>query len=335
MINVGRQLGRRLYFMAAWQIFRTHGGIDGFVLQRMGAFSVDREGCDRRAMRTAMELLGSGKNLVVFPEGEIYHTNARLTPLREGVAFMALSAQRDLVKAKSSAHVWIVPTAIRYRYTQDITAKLDEAMQALEHRVALKPPAGMPLHQRMIRFGEMMLTVKEKEKLGHSHEADGDLPTRLRNFINDLLQRVETQHLKQTHPDDTVPVRVKNLRRHLLEEWCDQASDEPRRKQAQAALDDVQLVMTLYSYPGDYVSQSPTIERMAETMEKFEEDLYGTSKPKGKREARVIFGQPIDLRPTVEAGRNRSAATDLTATLESAIQSLMDAADDNQQISST
>src|SRR5262245_57033886 len=50
MMDVGRQLHRQLYFMAAWQVFLAHRGIDGFVMQRFGAFSVDREGCDRRAM---------------------------------------------------------------------------------------------------------------------------------------------------------------------------------------------------------------------------------------------------------------------------------------------
>jgi len=82
MMEVGKRLDRQLYFMAAWQIFKGHRGIDGFVLQRMGAFSVDREGCDRRAMRQAVDLMTSGRWLVVFPEGEIYHTNERLTPLR-------------------------------------------------------------------------------------------------------------------------------------------------------------------------------------------------------------------------------------------------------------
>ena len=53
MMDVGKQLGRQLYFMAAWQVFLAHRGIDGFVMQRFGAFSVDREGCDRRAMRQA------------------------------------------------------------------------------------------------------------------------------------------------------------------------------------------------------------------------------------------------------------------------------------------
>src|SRR5437764_5494688 len=125
MMHVGLdQLHRQLYFMAAWQVFLAHRGIDGWVMQRFGAFSVDREGCDRRAMRQATELLTSGQSLVVFPEGEIYHTNERLTPLREGVAFMAVSAQRDLEKQKSDAQVWVVPTAIRYKYDNDITADL-------------------------------------------------------------------------------------------------------------------------------------------------------------------------------------------------------------------
>src|SRR5918993_855140 len=74
------------------------GSVDGFLLQRLGGFSVDREGCDRAAMRQANDLLTSGKALVIFPEGEIYHTNERLTPLREGVGFIALTAQRELDK---------------------------------------------------------------------------------------------------------------------------------------------------------------------------------------------------------------------------------------------
>src|SRR5437763_2433376 len=132
-------------------------------MQRFSAFSVDREGCDRRTMRQAMELLTAGKPLVVFPEGEIYHTNERLTPLREGVAFMAVTAQRDLEKSGNSKPVWVVPTAIRYTFETDITPQLESAMSALESRLLLKPKPGTPLPERLIRFGEMMLTLKEKE----------------------------------------------------------------------------------------------------------------------------------------------------------------------------
>ena len=98
MMEVGQALQRQLYFMAAWQIFKGHRGIDGFVLQRMGAFSVDREGCDRRAMRQAVELMTSGRWLVVSPRGRSITPTSVSTPLREGVAFMAGTAQKDLDK---------------------------------------------------------------------------------------------------------------------------------------------------------------------------------------------------------------------------------------------
>ncbi|MBZ0167033.1 MAG: 1-acyl-sn-glycerol-3-phosphate acyltransferase, partial [Candidatus Omnitrophica bacterium] len=98
LLEAARKLNSRLYFMAAWQTFTKHKGLDGWVLQRMGAFSVDREGTDRRALRCAMELLKKAQRLVIFPEGEIHHLNNRLKPLLEGVAFIALSAQKQLRK---------------------------------------------------------------------------------------------------------------------------------------------------------------------------------------------------------------------------------------------
>jgi 1-acyl-sn-glycerol-3-phosphate acyltransferase len=323
MMEVGRRAGRRFHFMAAWQIFRTHWGIDGWVLQRMGAFSVDREGCDRRAIRQAGAILSGGKSLVVFPEGEIYHLNDRLTPLLEGVAFMALTAQRELEHAQSPARVWVVPTAIRYRYVDDVRPQLEAVVQKLEERVVLRPAAGTPLHERILRYGEILLTIKEKETLGRSFETEGDLPTRLRRFVESLLQRLENEHLKKSPSAETVPLRVKALRRHLLELWTSESTDPEARRKARAGLDDIQLVLQLYSYPGDYLTEKPSLERMAETVEKFEEDIYGFARPKGRRRARVLFGEPIDLRQQLSAGRPRTVAAEVTTHLEGAIQELM------------
>src|SRR5262245_27865902 len=230
MMEVGRRAHRPFAFMAAWQIFRTHWGLDGWVLQRMGAFSVDREGCDRRAIRQAVEFLSSGHALVVFPEGEIYHLNDRLTPLLEGVAFMALSAQRELDKAQSAGHVWVVPTAIRYRYIDDVTPKLEAAVAALEDRLFWKPRPGSALHERIIQIGELLLTIKEKERIGRVSEGEGSLKERIARLTEMLLQRLETEHLKKTPSADTVPLRVKALRRHLLTAWADEQADPAARQ---------------------------------------------------------------------------------------------------------
>lgn len=322
MMAVARELGRQFYFMAAWQIFKGHKGIDGFVLQRMGAFSVDREGCDRRAMRQAVELMTSGRWLVVFPEGEIYHTNERLTPLREGVAFMAGTAQKELEKEGKGRKVWIVPTAIRYYYLEDVTPELEEAMDELEGHMKLKSTRGRPLAERIVHFGDVMLSIKEKEQMGHA--GHGELSGRIKSLVNAILDRHEMKWLNKTLGEQSVSLRVKGLRQNLLEIWLDEKSDDEQRKFAREALDDVQLVMQLYSYPGDYVLEKPTMERMAETIEKFEEDVFGgVVRPKGERGAKVMMGKLVDVSAETGGKRPRTAAGELTAKLEGAIKELM------------
>jgi 1-acyl-sn-glycerol-3-phosphate acyltransferase len=325
MMEVGRRLGRQLHFMAAWQIFRPHWGLDGWILQRMGAFSVDREGCDRRAIHQATEILTTGRSLVVFPEGEVYRLNDRLTPLLDGVAFMALSAQRELAKKAESRRVWIVPTAIRYRYVDDIVPKLTAAVERLEQSLRLQPLHDATLDQRLLRYGEMLLTIREKERFSRSFETEGDLAVRLSRLTNGLLERHETAYLKKTPSAETVALRVKALRRCLFEIWTDEKCDVEARRLARLALDDVQLALQAYSYPGNYVTEKPSVERLAETMEKLEEDLDGYARPKGRRRARVVFGEPIDLAEVSGGGRQRVVAQQVTDRLETEIQQLMKA----------
>src|SRR5687767_4636172 len=191
MLEAGRRAPRAFHTMAAWHVFRGHGGVDGWLLQRQGVFSVDREGTDRRAIRTAVEILSDGKFLVIFPEGEIYHLNERLTPLREGVALRAVSAQNDLDKANSDARVWAVPTAIRYTFVDDVTPVIESQLARMEQRMMLKPKAGAPLHERIIRLGDVLLTIKEKEHVGRSLEREGDLPARIARLAEHVLSRRE------------------------------------------------------------------------------------------------------------------------------------------------
>ena len=186
-----------------------------------------------------------------------------------------------------------------------------------------RPPAGALLHDRIIRFGEMLLTIKEKEKLGRSGENDGDLPTRISNLVDCLLVAHEEEFLKKSPSAGTVPLRVKALRRRLLELGTDADADQETCRIVRSALESVQLALQLYSYPGDYIHQEPTPERMAETIEKFQEDVYGTTRPVGRRCARIRFGTPIDMRQECESGRVRDVMTKVTDQLEESIAELL------------
>jgi hypothetical protein len=217
-----------------------------------------------------------------------------------------------------------VPTAIHYAQSRDIGSELATAMTRLETRMFWsRPPAGAALHDRIVRFGEMLLTLKEKEKLGRSCEGEADLPTRIARLIESLLARHEQEYIQKSPAADSVPLRVKALRRCLLDRWTDEAADPAARRSAGDAIDDVQLVLQLFSYPGDYVAQRPTPERMAETIEKFEQDVFGRMRPIGRRRAKVVLGDPIDMAGQVRSGNRRTMVADLTERLERTIEQLV------------
>ena len=62
---------------------------------------------------------------------------------------------------------------------------------------------------------------------------------------------------------------------------------------------------------------------MAETIEKFEEDVYGVKRSIGQRCARVRFGTPVDMKQACESGRTRAVIANVTDEVEESIRSLL------------
>ncbi|MEM6853887.1 MAG: 1-acyl-sn-glycerol-3-phosphate acyltransferase, partial [Planctomycetota bacterium] len=91
-----RQIGQTSLMMAAYDVF-LRGRVHRFTMQRMGAFAVDRDGSCPKPMKQALATLDQGKHgLTIFPEGNVYLTNDRITPFMDGAAFIALKAQQAL-----------------------------------------------------------------------------------------------------------------------------------------------------------------------------------------------------------------------------------------------
>jgi hypothetical protein len=126
----------------------------------------------------------------------------------------------------------------------------------------------------------------------------------------------------QLTPGGTVPERVKTLRQHTMNRLAAAAPDADRLADMQN-LDDLFRVVQLYSYPGDYVSKNPSVERVAETLDKFEEDVLEAALPavRGRRNVCVRFGEPL---PVERVPGRRDAAAGLTDALEERVQELLD-----------
>jgi 1-acyl-sn-glycerol-3-phosphate acyltransferase len=311
------QLGYPVYVMVAWQVFARDGWLRAMLLRHHGGFSIDREGTDLSAIREAKEILQGRKNpLFIFPEGEVYHCNGRITPFREGPAAIALMAAK-----KADRPVVCIPCAMKYFYIDDPTPQLLELMDELERAIMWRPRPDLPLPERIYHFAEGILSLKEIEYLGHSRT--GAVPDRIEAFIDGLLGRLESRH-DIPSANSTVPERVKALRQHVIKDLQAMAEEDPRRQQSEQDLDDLFLAIQAFSYPGNYVAQEPSLERMAETLDKFEEDILGhsTARIRGTRRVTVTFGEPI---PVERQKGKKGAAAELTRTMEERVQALLDA----------
>jgi len=315
LYDLADDAGCPLHFMAAWELFHDCRRYTRWILQRHGVFSVDREGTDLNAFRQAVEILKTGRPpLVIFPEGEVYHINDRITPFREGPAVIAVTAAK-----KGNRPIAALPTAIKYYYLEDPTPGLQTVMEQLERQLLWRPRTDLSLADRIYRFAEAALGLKELEFTGTTSTTP--LPQRVQNLREFVLSSIENR-LELSAENKSVPERIKAVRQRIRTDLENLTLDDPLRMQRQRDQDDVFFCVQLFSYPGDYVEESPSLERIAETIDKFAEDVLGQRRASvcAPRKVIVSVGEPI----VVDGGDRKSAGPKLTRRLEQSVQQLLD-----------
>ena len=312
-------IGTPLFVMATWHVFDVRSKLGQWMLQKIGCFSVDRDGADLKAFKEAIRIMKEEPfPLVIFPEGEIYHCNDQITPFLEGPATIASTAAR-----KADRDMVIIPCAMKYKYVDDPMKDLLKVMTELERSILWRPREHMDLTERIYGFSEAILALKEIEFTGMA--SAGDLPERVQNLADTVLSKHES--IREIDiSKKTIPERVKDIRRRCVKEIIDEENvvTAEERQQVYEQLDDAYFVGQLFSYPGNYVASSPTIERIAETIDKFEEDalMRPNAGIRGSRECHVYFGEPI---PVTGDRKSRTPPAEVTHQLESAVQAMLDA----------
>ncbi len=261
-------VGTALHVMATWHVFHDKPRLVQWALRKHGCFSVDREANDIGAFRLATDILQNKREpLVIFPEGEIYHCNDRVTPFREGAAAIAVASAR-----KADRPIVCVPCAITYRYIEDPTEAMLETMGDLEEAIFWRRQnrpysnSGYPFRRSVAgREGTRVFPRNE----------NGQMPDRIRTLGDHILDEVETRHDLDGWEIDSRTSQsgaAHDHRKAVAESVTPQT-----RKTLDDDLEDLFLVVQSFSYPGDYVDAKPSIERMAETLDKFEEDVLRKS----------------------------------------------------------
>jgi hypothetical protein len=162
-----------------------------------------------------------------------------------------------------------------------------------------------------------LLSLKELEYLGRTY-ADA-LADRMQRLIDRLLCPLEQEWCGAPAAGAVIP-RVKALRMKIMPEMVQGRIPEPERQRRWRQLADVYLAQQISNYPPDYLTRL-TVDRLLETIERYEEDLTDRVRVHGHLKAIIEVGPPIPVSPE----RDRHAAVDpLMADIEQQLQGMLD-----------
>jgi 1-acyl-sn-glycerol-3-phosphate acyltransferase len=288
------EIGRPLYIVASWHTFMQNP-LQTFLLPRLGVFSIYREGTDREALKTAMQVTAEAERpLVIFPEGVISRHNDKLNHLMEGTALMARGAAKQRAGATPPGKVVVHPVAIRYFFEGDVQQTILPVLRDIERRLTWHPQDHLPLIDRIGKIGAALLALKEVEYMGAPQP--GTIADRLQGLIDRLLVPLETEWVKGRREKEIVG-RVKLLRTAIVPEMVSGGLAEMELQRRWRHLADMYLAQQLSLYPPDYLAAHPTPERILETVERFEEDMTDKARPHAPMRAVVEVGEAIEVSP--------------------------------------
>jgi hypothetical protein len=312
-----------LFAMASWHVFKQ-SRFQTFMTRRMGAFSVLREGNDRQAIETAINILVSRRRpLIVYPEGAISRHNDLIEEMMEGPSFIARQVAKRLKKEGKPGGVVIHPVTTRYAFEGDLASTLGPDLDALETDLSWQPQRHRPLVERIEMVGQALLALKEIEFLGTT--TSGNIFERAEKLVEELLVRLEDAWDVKDRSGNAM-IRVKRLRTIILPDMMAGRVTPEERERRWRDLAAAYYAQNISHYPRDYILREKNLpERVVETVERLQEDFtdvmtvhrpfraviqVGEAIPVGTERVRDELGDPImaEVRRQLQTMINEMAA---------------------------
>ena len=174
-------------------------------------------------------------------------------------------------------------------------------MSQLDERLLLRPQEDSPLVERIYRFAEALLSLKEIEYFGEVQS--GQLIDRQHNLIERLLSPLEDEWLgRSSQRDSGIIARIKTLRMKILPGLTNGDVSHRGRDKCWRQLEETYLAQQVYCYPENYLDGDTTENRVLETVERFEEDIYDKARVHGNLQAVIDIDEAIEVPTKRERG---------------------------------
>jgi 1-acyl-sn-glycerol-3-phosphate acyltransferase len=305
--------------VAAREVFDWEHGFRGWLLRRVGAYSIIRGSADRESFMTSKKILMQGLHrLVIFIEGEISRGGETLIPFESGVIQIAFWAQEGLIKethkskrenaelAADCPPVYIAPVAIKYFYEPGHDPVIEEALAKLEKNVGATPSPEMTRYDRVRNIGLKILEVQES-----MHQLVPlpvvSITERVEAIKHRMLKKMEIFLDLKPDPQANTLSRLREIRNtmdHLIHSYenpealtdYEKRMVEHLRGSLSEFYTDLDRVVYFLTYNENYLQGNQAPERFIDAIRRLEKEVYGKPKLTHRRVAHVKVGEIINLK---------------------------------------
>ena len=286
------------YAMASLHVFKQ-SWLETFISRHIGAFSVYREGMDRRSLDTAVDIVATAERpLIIFSEGVISGANDRLMPLMDGTSFIARTAAKRRQNTHPESAVVVHPVGMRYQHLGDPETLLGPVMDRLERQVFWNSQNGTPMLERITKLQNALQCAREVQWLGSTLK--GDTGNRVQQLVNLILQQHEQEWLGRKRSGDVIG-RVKDLRIAIITDMVTGKLDEKERQRRWRHLADLYYAQSFSLQVPGYLDADLPQDRlkhhMFEAVERMEEDLTDKMTIYNDLHVDVVVGEGIPIDP--------------------------------------
>jgi 1-acyl-sn-glycerol-3-phosphate acyltransferase len=316
------RLGKPFHYLAAHERFQ---GIQGWLYQQIGAYSVRRGLADRSSVAQTLQLIAQPDcRLVVFPEGGCSFQNDTVMPFRSGAVQMALQVLAKQAKQGNPVpDFYVVPISLKYRYTGKMSGVIQQMLTRLEQAIGLTSAGDV--YQRLRQVAKQVLVNCEQE-YDLVLPAETSWNQRITLLKAQVLQHCERQLGLTSAVNEPNRERVYRISHALKSRQTTLLADGTDGWQLM--LRSTARILNFDAIYDGYVSEKPTPERFLDTLIRLEREVFKIDqpKPKGFRQAWLRIGKPINLRDFVEAYETDRAQTvdALVAELHQTVQRNLD-----------
>jgi 1-acyl-sn-glycerol-3-phosphate acyltransferase len=304
LFHLSKILKEEFNYLSAREVFEDHFPW-GWLLQRVGAYSIIRGAPDRNSFRMTQQLLREGRRwIVIFPEGLACGLNDTVMPFQQGVAQFAFWACDDLAKHGDPPPIYFVPVAIKYVYLHEMWSAIDSSLRLLEGNLLLPAcPECSTLFNRLHRVGEAVLHANEQMNNVRPPK-DATFNDRIHNMKELIVSRVAATIGVSLRLEQPLHERIRELFNAIDQivytevEGTEYERKLHRRRQQKARefYNDLVQVLQLIALYASYPEEKMTAEQFLDVLALLEFEILGKKEIRGPKKALVKVGEPLDLR---------------------------------------